>query len=54
VVLAALSRLLPRRRWLGTFVVTPATVLRRHRTWIARRWTYPSPTAPSTDREGDS
>jgi hypothetical protein len=40
MVLAALSRLLPRRRWLGTFMVTPATVLRWHRTLVTRRWTY--------------
>ena len=37
MVLAALSRLLPRRRWLGTFIVTPATVLRWHRNLVARR-----------------
>jgi hypothetical protein len=40
VVLSALSRLLPRRRW-DTFLVTPATVLRWHRNLIARKWTYP-------------
>lgn len=40
VVLAALSRLMPRRRWLGTFMVTQATILRWHRTLVARRWTY--------------
>jgi hypothetical protein len=40
MVLAALSRLLPRRRWLGTFIVTPATVLRWHRNLVTRRWTY--------------
>jgi hypothetical protein len=40
MVLAALSRLLPRRRWLGTFIVTPATILRWHRNLVARRWTY--------------
>ena len=31
-VLAALSRLLPRPRW-SAFFVTPATLLRWHRTW---------------------
>lgn len=40
LVLAALSRLLPRRRWLGAFIVALATVLRWHRTLVARRWTY--------------
>src|SRR4051795_3566239 len=40
VVLAALSRLLPRRRW-SAFFVTPVTLLRWHRELLARRWTYP-------------
>src|SRR5438034_7420045 len=40
VVLAGLSRLLPRVRWAALFV-TPATLLRWHRQLIARRWTYP-------------
>ena len=40
VVLAVLSRLLPRSRW-STFFVTPATLLRWHRELVARRWTYP-------------
>ena len=40
-VLAGLSRQLPRVRW-AAFFVTPATVLRWHRTLIARWWTYPT------------
>jgi hypothetical protein len=40
VVLAALSRLLPRQRW-AAFFITPATLLRWHRQLIARHWTYP-------------
>ena len=39
-VLAGLSRLLPRARWVA-FLVTPATLLRWHRNLIARWWTYP-------------
>jgi hypothetical protein len=46
VVLAALSRLLPRRRW-SAFFVTPATLLRWHRQLIARHWTYPRALGPA-------
>jgi putative transposase len=40
LVLAALSRLMPRRSW-HSFLVTPETLLRWHRRIVARRWTYP-------------
>jgi hypothetical protein len=38
--LAALSRLLPRRRWAEVFAVTPATVLAWHRRLVSRKWDY--------------
>ncbi|CAI7979523.1 Integrase catalytic region [Frankia sp. Hr75.2] len=52
VILAALSRLLPRARW-GSFFVTPATVLRWHRDLLARKWTYARKTSgrPPVRRE---
>jgi len=40
LVLAALSRVAPRRCW-SAFPVRPETLLRWHRRLIARRWTYP-------------
>ena len=49
--LAALSRLIPRRRWSEVFAVTPATLLVWHRRLIARKWDYSrrrSPGRPST------
>src|SRR5689334_13695006 len=36
--LAALSRLIPRRRWGAVFAVTPATLLTWHRRLVTRRW----------------
>jgi hypothetical protein len=39
-VFSALSRPLAQPRW-ATFLVTPATLLRWHRTLIAEKWTYP-------------
>jgi putative transposase len=52
VVLAVLSRLLPRPRW-SAFFVTPATLLRWHRELVARRWTYPHarPGRPPVDKQ---
>jgi transposase InsO family protein len=49
--LAALSRLVPRRRWGEVFMVTPATLLAWHRRLVARKWNYASrrrPGRPST------
>jgi putative transposase len=39
VLLAAASRVLPRERWVS-FLVTPQTLLRWHRTLVRRKWTY--------------
>ena len=39
VLLAALSRILPREIWVS-FFVTPQTLLRWHRELIRRKWTY--------------
>jgi putative transposase len=49
--LAALSRLIPRRRWGEVFAVTPATLLTWHRRLVTRKWDYTSrrrPGRPST------
>jgi hypothetical protein len=40
--LAALSRLVSRRRWPEVFPVTPATILGWHRNLVARKWDYDS------------
>jgi putative transposase len=42
LLLAALSRVLPRHSW-NAFSVRPETLLRWHRRLVARRWTYPHP-----------
>src|SRR5882757_11282150 len=49
--LAALSRLIPRRRWGEVFAVPPATLLAWHRRLVTRKWDYTSqrrPGRPST------
>jgi hypothetical protein len=52
LLLAALSRVVPRRSW-SAFLVRPETLLRWHRRLVARRWTYPHrrPGRPAIDRE---
>jgi hypothetical protein len=52
LLLAALSRVLPRRSW-QALLVTPETLLRWHRRIVARRWTYPHrrPGRPPIDEE---
>jgi hypothetical protein len=44
--LAALSRLIPRRRWGEVFQVTPSTLLAWHRRLVARKWDYASRRRP--------
>jgi putative transposase len=52
VLLAAFSRMLPRRSWTA-FSVRPETLLAWHRRLVARRWTYPHrrPGRPPINRE---
>jgi hypothetical protein len=40
VWLAALSRLIPRKRWRQAFAVTPTTLLAWHRQLLSRKWTF--------------
>ena len=44
--LAALSRLIPRRRWGEVFAVTPATLLAWHRRLVTRKWDHTSRRRP--------
>ena len=48
--LAALSRLVPRRRWGEVFAVIPATLLAWHRRLVARKWDYTSRRRPGLRR----
>jgi putative transposase len=52
--LAALSRLVSRRRWAEVFPVTPATILRWHRNLVARKWDYTSRRRPGRPSAGTS
>jgi putative transposase len=52
--LAALSRLVSRRRWPQVFPVTPATILRWHRDLVARKWTYTDRRQPGRPSTGTS
>ena len=50
--LAALSRLIPRRRWAEVFAVTPGTLLAWHRRLVTRKWGNSNrrrPGRPSTE-----
>jgi putative transposase len=44
---AALSSLLPRRRWQDIFPVQPATILAWHRRFLARKWDYSARRRPT-------
>ena len=52
VLLAALSRRLPRDRW-AAFFVTPSTLLRWHRELVTKKWMYPrrTPARPPLRQE---
>ena len=52
--LAALSRLVSRRRWPEVFPVTPATILRWDRNLVARKWDYTSRRRPGRPSTGTS
>jgi putative transposase len=46
VLLAAASRGLSRQRWASSFLVTPQTLLRWHRTLVRQKWTYGKERSP--------
>jgi putative transposase len=48
--LAALSRLVPPRRWAEIFPITPATILAWHRRLISRTWDYTAQRHPGRPR----
>ena len=50
-ILAAASRVLPKPRWPSLFV-RPETILRWHRSLVARRWTYPGRPGPPPTQTG--
>jgi putative transposase len=52
--LAALPRLVSRRRWAEVFPVTPATILRWHRNLVACKWDYTSRRRPGQPTTGTS
>ena len=52
--LAALSRLVSRRRWPQVFPVAPAANLRWHRDLVARKWDYTSRRRPGRPSTGTS
>jgi putative transposase len=52
--LTALSRLVSRRRWVEIFPVTPATILRWHRSLVARKWTFTDRRRPGRPSTGAS
>jgi hypothetical protein len=52
-LLAAASRILPKQRW-GAFLVRPETLLRWHRSLVARKWTRAASSARAPrDRSED-
>jgi putative transposase len=52
--LIALSRLVSRCRWAEIFPVTPATILRWHRSLVARKWTFTERRRPGRPSTGAS